>query len=96
MENRSGKNLDLLLISVVFILCFCIASCMPGAGDTEIGGSERFHKIYDPADAFNYTAVDIKRTRGGGYIILAAVDGHPYLLNADERGDVVWAAGPNA
>ncbi|NIM11873.1 MAG: hypothetical protein GTO45_07115, partial [Candidatus Aminicenantes bacterium] len=95
MQKGNGKKMNLLM-SVVFILCFCFASCMPGARNTETGNSEHFHKIYDPDDAFNYTAVDIKPTQAGGYIILAEVDEHPYLLNVDEKGDFLWATDPNA
>ncbi|MDQ1353736.1 MAG: hypothetical protein QG657_4043 [Acidobacteriota bacterium] len=74
------------------LLCIWIAACKPIPRNTETGteSSESFSKIYDKPDKATYTAVDIKQTEDGGYIILGKKDNYPYLLRVDGSGNFEW------
>jgi hypothetical protein len=94
----TGKRKDMSMVFVLPVLLgflclcffFCFLSCKLKSTDTEIDPAQKFSKIYDKDDKSNYTAVDIKQTGDGGYIILGRKDNHSYLLRVNGQGLFQW------
>lgn len=84
MEIIKKRRIILLL---AFLSLFSL-SCDRGASNTDPAGS--FSKIYDKPEAVNYTAIDVKQTADGSYIILGKTDQHPYLLKVSKQGNFEW------
>lgn len=91
MIIMSGNRKKIGGVYVFLFLCLCFGfvffSC--NTKSIEINPSESFKKIYDKPDLYSFTAVDIKQTMDGGYIILGDM-GVPYLLKVDKNGDYMW------
>lgn len=92
---RNEKKMIMFFVSrfilpVSLCLFLCLASCNLKSNQ-ENSFSISFGKIYNKSDTSSYTALDIKQTPGdGGYIILAEVDGYPYLLKVEKDGKFSW------
>jgi hypothetical protein len=91
MTGNQTIKIALSLLMIPALLCLLLAACTPKESETEAG--QGFIKIYDRSDTLTYTAVDIKQTGDGGYIILGLVKGRPYLLRVDWQGDFLWESG---
>lgn len=96
MKTGNGEKMKIASASMLSVLlCLWIAACKPIPRDTKTGtdSSESFSKIYDRPDKATYTAVDIKQTDDGGYIILGKQkkeEPRPYVLRLDREGSVLW------
>lgn len=98
MSTGKRKKINIFFIFVLlFFLCLCFASCDRKTTGTNL--TESFKKIYEKPFTNNYTAIDIKQTQDGGYIILAEVaaegkaGSYPYLLKIDNQGNFMWDTG---
>ncbi|HLP45255.1 MAG TPA: hypothetical protein VK469_04875, partial [Candidatus Kapabacteria bacterium] len=91
MKTVKGKKMKIVLAFMpVVLLCLWITACKLNPPAPEAESSESFSKIYDKPDTATYTAVDIKQTDDGGYIILGMVERQPYLLRIDREGNYIW------
>lgn len=89
MTGNEKKMKMRLLVPVIFLLVLFGACNLKNQGP-DSNSSESFSRIYDKNDNHTYTAIDIKKTADGGYIILGMVDGVPYLLKISRNGEPMW------
>ena len=84
------RILKYFIVLSFFLICFLITSCSQQTTDQKFSEIYSFFKIYEKNDEENYTAVDIKQTEDGGYIILGKIGRVPYLLKIDSKGKFLW------
>ncbi|MCP4215683.1 MAG: hypothetical protein GY765_13600 [bacterium] len=82
------------LLAPVFFLAIFLGGCDLRNEEPDSKPSESFDRVYDKKDDNTYTAVDIKQTADGGYIILGKMEGVPYLLKIKADGNVMWDTDP--
>ncbi|MCP4215868.1 MAG: hypothetical protein GY765_14540 [bacterium] len=95
MNDKKKTNiLRSLCLPVLLLVCLLGMSCKTSdSTETSTDTGISFSNIYDRPHDLTYTAVDIKHTSDGGYIILGNVEmeeARPYILRLNADGSAIW------